>query len=282
MGKADRKLRKNMQRKQEEERNTAMSSELAGIEKLIDSEKYAEALNEMPKLVEMHCKNPRFLYDAAYCYFMTGDYERAVKWLNNTLTLDSADVKARILLARICLLEDRTNDALTIFDFVLGSFAGALSDGDKEDVEEILDYYVASEANMLRTEYPNIAEYFGLDKEPEAEAEPQEKAAPAAKAPGAEQDVQALIRQVMEQNVSLAEKVRILNSFAGAFYMGREYEKVKTLLNEALKIDMQNEYTIRNMIYLLLAMGRNDEAMQWAAKMPVTDFALLDKIQSNG
>lgn len=283
VGKADRKLKKNKQKKMTEERNIAMNDELVAIEKLIEEEKYTDALNEMPKLAEMNCKNPRFLYNAAYCYFMIGDYERATNWLSSTLSADAANAKARILLARICLLEDRTNDALAIFDFVLGSFAGLLSADDKEEIEEILDYYVTSEEDMLKEEYPNIADFFGIDKDDNAAEEiPQRKVETTMKAPEIEQDAQKIIDEVMGKDVSLAEKVRILNSFAGAFYMSLQYEKSQALLDAAVKIDTQNEYTVRNMAYLLLAMGKSDEAMQWAAKLPMADFALLYTMQCNG
>ena len=286
MGKSNRKFKKNIQKKQDEERNKVMNDELEQIEKLIDEEKYADALNEMPKLAEMHCKEPRFLYDAAYCYFMTGDYDRAVNWLNNTLSADTANVKARVLLARICLLEDRENDALAIFDLVLGSFAGSLTAEDKEELEEILDYYVSNEADMIQKEYPHIAEFFKLNKDTAVEAEPkEEKKMPEDKKNVEEDQVtkgQKIVSDIMDRDISLQEKVRILNFFAGSYYMSLQYELARVLLEAAVRIDTQNEHTLRNMAFLLLAEGRTDEAIEWAARLPIADFWLLYTLQCNG
>lgn len=334
MGKIDKKLKKLKGKRREEEKNGVADEKLKAVSKLIEEEKYAEAINEMETLAELHCKNPLFFYSLAYCYFMTGDYERSASWAANTLSLDPAHAKTRLLLARLCLNEDRTNDALAIYDFVLENLASSLTDEDKEEIEELLEYYADNEADMLKADYPHIADFLKLDDEEDDEAEIEiidinasddkkddgengkmDDQASRAEMSNMEKGSSAVIEQlkavaerahkhstveserekaqeikeahqlideIMQREISLIEKVRILNSFAGCFYMSLEYEKARALLEEAVRIDTHNEYTLRNMAFLLLAEGRSDEAMEWAARLPMTDFGLLYTMQCNG
>ena len=79
------------------------------------------------------------MYDGAYAYFMLGDYPRAINWVNTTLSYDSAHVQARILLGRICILEDRTEDGLAILDFVLENCRSVIPEASLDEMEEILE-----------------------------------------------------------------------------------------------------------------------------------------------
>ena len=62
-------------------------------------EEYAEALGTVAAMIEKGIKDADAFYDAAYSYFMSGDYERAIQWVDNTLRLVPQHVRARILLA---------------------------------------------------------------------------------------------------------------------------------------------------------------------------------------
>jgi len=73
-------------------------------------EEYGEALGTVAAMIEAGLQDADAFYDAAYSYFMSGDYERATEWVDNTLRFAPQHVGARILLARICLLEERTAD----------------------------------------------------------------------------------------------------------------------------------------------------------------------------
>jgi len=70
-------------------------------------EEYAKALGTVAAMIEKGIKDADAFYDAAYSYFMSGDYERATQWVDNTLSLVPHHVRARILLALALL---KTND----------------------------------------------------------------------------------------------------------------------------------------------------------------------------
>ena len=107
----------------------------------MEDEEYGAALGTVASMIEKGVKDAEAFYDAAYSYFMSGDYERATEWLDNTLRLAPQHVEARILLARVCLLEGRSADGLAIFEFVLKNYAAALSAEDREDIREVLGYF---------------------------------------------------------------------------------------------------------------------------------------------
>ena len=55
----------------------------------MEDEEYGAALGTVASMIEKGVKDAEAFYDAAYSYFMSGDYERATEWLDNTLRLDA-------------------------------------------------------------------------------------------------------------------------------------------------------------------------------------------------
>ena len=382
MSSIGKRFKRSFKAKQEELRTEKSGEILAQVRELIDGEKYADAINMMPELVKLGCRDIDFFYGAAYCYFMLGDMDRAAQWVNTALSVYPAHVATKILLARICLMQERVADALAIFDMLLAAPGLSLTEQEQEDMEEILEYYQYSEEELIREKYPNVAAFLKLDEaaeaadddEPaeekiaEAEAAPEECPAEAdseekAKATvfdllqrqgllakkaaeeaaeevpeeaaaedtgeagkedngevteeaseealilnlrrrgllpeedaeeaagemtaedtgetGEEENKEAaeeagtMVQKIHSQNISLKEKVRLFNFFAGGYFMQQKYDEARLLLAEAVKIDTQEQATIRNMAYLLLAQGKSDEAFKWAAKLPMADFGLL-------
>lgn len=151
--------------------------------------KYTEAMDIMAELASKKMMDTEIMYMGAYCYMMTGDNERAAKWVSNVLNYDPNNVKARTLLARICIMEDRTDEALQILNLVITNMQDAMDEESKQELEELLDYYRYSESEMLIEKYPAIAKFVGLDV-PEkqenaakvAEEEPVDEATARAKA----------------------------------------------------------------------------------------------------
>ena len=382
MSSIGKRFKRSFKAKQEELRTEKSGEILAQVRELIDGEKYADAINMMPELVKLGCRDIDFFYGAAYCYFMLGDMDRAAQWVNTALSVYPAHVATKILLARICLMQERVADALAIFDMLLAAPGLSLTEQEQEDMEEILEYYQYSEEELIREKYPNVAAFLKLDEaaeaadddEPaeekiaEAEAAPEECPAEAdseekAKAAvfdllqrqgllakkaaeeaaeevpeeaaaedtgeagkedngeaaeeaseealilnlrrrgllpeedaeeaagemtaedtgeAGEEDIKeaaeeagTMVQKIHSQNISLKEKVRLFNFFAGGYFMQQKYDEARLLLAEAVKIDTQEQATIRNMAYLLLAQGKSDEAFKWAAKLPMADFGLL-------
>ena len=150
----------------------------AQMKNQIDDCKYTEAMDIMAELASQQLMDSEIVYMGAYCYMMTGDNERAVKWISNILSYEPNNVKARILLARICIMEDRTDEALQIFAMVITNLQNKMDEEDKQELEEMLDYYRYSEPDMLIEKYPAVAKFVGLEV-----PEKQEEAVPAEEEP---------------------------------------------------------------------------------------------------
>lgn len=318
MGKASRRFLKRQEQRRKEQEKQAAAGKADVVRQHFEAGEYAETINALAELVQAGGHDAESLYMGAYSYFMTGDYTRAASMVQNVLTFDPAHVAARILLARICILEDRADDGLAIFDFVLEHYEGRLTQQQREDMEDILEYYARNEGDRLATDFPHVAAFLGIGAEEKAsapvatapapvapsapvkETAPQpvafaapQPAAEAAEAPervedvaGVEEaaeeaaaeelpDTQDKINEILANNLSLLEKIRVLNAFAGASFAADALEDAETYLRAALEIDGTDAATIRNLAVLLHAMGAQDKALAVAAKLPETDFLLL-------
>ncbi len=353
MGKASRKLKK----KQQMEEVAGQQAEVKGLEQKlqdqIEQEAYSDALNTLAELAERKTVSPASMYAGAYAYFMLGDYERAAAWIDNTLQFAPGHVAARILLARLCILQEKVDAGLSIFDLLADKFLPGMSDEEKDEVESLSGFYGRNEPERIRKEYPHLAKFLRLDEEeapsasPESVAVPQPEAqAPAAPEPRQETGKSALeilrnlkqkidarvhgdkaqqpqeppsapavpdsrseanisspsdqgtaavsdtpsqageanearrkLREVLDSPRSIAEKVRILDSFAGGYYAQDNLEAAELFLTEALKFDETDDGLLRNLAVLLAEKGEKDKAFQAAARMRQTDFLLIQAIR---
>lgn len=279
------KWKKKKEKKQGEASD--MKRELAGQ---MEDEEYGEALGTVAAMIEKGIEDAGAFYDAAYSYFMSGDYERAAQWVDNTLRLAPAHVRARILLARLCLLEERTTDALAIFEFVLKNYEAALSAEEREELSEVLDYYGTTKEEELRANYPAIARFLALDGAAEPQAQPltfqplapqvqRVEAQSQQSAAGDEAEARRLARDILAKDVALSEKIHLLNSFAAGFFLAGSFPASKVLLKQALGLDAHDARTLSNMGYTLVALGERDTALELASMMKAPDFALLAAIR---
>ena len=163
MGKAARKMKK----KEEQAKAAGVRQENARWEEKLKKQmaagQYAEAIETLAELVKGNDIKPEFMYDAAYAYFMVGDYERAGQWINNTLTYEPGNIPVRILLARLLILQEREDDGLAIFDFVLDKGLASLTEEQKDEIEEIVEFYGRSEREKVQRNYPHIAAFLKLE-----------------------------------------------------------------------------------------------------------------------
>lgn len=88
-------------------------------------------------------------------------------------------------------------------------------------------------------------------------------------------DVDGTVASIMSQGISLREKVRLLNIFAGAYYQNGDYQSAFDLLAAALQLDCADGATLKNIAYTCLAAGEQEQALEYTAKLPVVDFGLL-------
>lgn len=124
-----------------------------------DAGKYVAAMDTMAEIAEHKKMDPEIMFMGATCYFMTGDNERATKWINNTLSYDPQNVGARILLGRLCLTEGKTEQGFDVLTFVVENQKVAMTEKDKEQLLGILKYCNDNIGGELE-KHPSLFEYF--------------------------------------------------------------------------------------------------------------------------
>ena len=261
------------------------------IHAYVKKEKYAEAINAFADALAQG-EPPKECYaDVARAYFELGDYKRAADWVSNALSVDPGNVDMRILLARICQRERRTDDALKLYENILAAHAAALTATQRAEIEQRAGLDARLAQDKTRTAYPHLAALLGLAAAPAAPTVP---AAPASSgtapiapvsvpaAPTAQSfgNAKAQAAQIMAQSIRPAEKMAALNAFAGAAYVQDDYAGARELLTAALELDPGCDVTLRNMALLLHEIGEREKALQVAAKMGQTDFMLLRTLKS--
>ncbi len=261
------------------------------IQAYVKKEKYAEAINAFADALAQG-EPPKECYaDVARAYFELGDYKRAADWVSNALSVDPGNVDVRILLARICQRERRTDDALKLYENILAVHAAALTATQRAEIEQRAGLDARLAQDKTRTTYPHLAALLGLAPASAAPAVPAAPASsgtapiapvsvPAAPAAQSSGDAKAQAAQIMAQSIRPAEKMAALNAFAGAAYVKDDYAGARELLTAALELDPGCDVTLRNMALLLHEIGEREKALQVAAKMGQTDFMLLRTLKS--
>ena len=261
------------------------------IHTYVKKEKYAEAINAFADALAQG-EPPKECYaDVARAYFELGDYKRAADWVSNALSMDPGNVDVRILLARICQRERRTDDALKLYENILAAHAAALTATQRAEIEQRAGLDARLAQDKTRTAYPHLAALLGLAPAPAASTVPSVPASsgtapiapvsvPAAPAAQPSGSAKAQAAQILAQSIRPAEKMAALNAFAGAAYVKDDYAGARELLTAALELDPGCDVTLRNMALLLHEMGEREKALQVAAKMGQTDFMLLRTLKS--
>lgn len=261
------------------------------IHAYVKKEKYAEAINAFADALAQG-EPPKECYaDVARAYFELGDYKRAADWVSNALSVDPGNVDMRILLARICQRERRTDDALKLYENILAVHAAALTATQRAEIEQRAGLDARLAQDKTRTAYPHLAALLGLSPAPAAPTVPAAPASsgtapiapvsvPAAPAAQSSASAKAQAAQILAQPIRPAEKMAALNAFAGAAYVQDDYAGARELLTVALELDPGCDVTLRNMALLLHEMGEQEKALQVAAKMGQTDFMLLRTLKS--
>ena len=258
------------------------------IHAYVKKEKYAEAINAFADALAQG-EPPKECYaDVARAYFELGDYKRAADWVSNALSMDPDNVDVRILLARICQRERRTDDALKLYENILAAHAAALTAAQHAEIEQRAGLDARLAQDKTRMAYPHLAALLGLAAAPAAPPVPASSgtapiapvSVPAAPAVQSSGSAKAQAAQILAQSIRPAEKMAALNAFAGAAYVQDDYAGVRELLTAALELDPGCDVTLRNMALLLHEMGEREKALQVAAKMGQTDFMLLRTLKS--
>lgn len=377
MARLKNKINKNRMKK----RNNQAKQVLAGLkhdmQQFMETEDYAAAMDVMAEMANNKQMDGEIMYWGAQCYFFTGDFERAEKWVNNALNNGYNGVGVKMLLATLCMTEERNEDAFKLCDAVLTEGIEGMSKQDQEIFDNFMDN-ISYGYDELVSEYPKISAYLqkkqadneanspvnklkqilkgkkieeakpqqvDIQEEVKTEQEeaPSEDKAQAAlarlrqllsknKEQGVEEnnevqkpvettiiseavqekdeitpeiqrveksqpiveesdnvqqnevekvDVSDTLAKIAAKEISLVEKVRLINVFAGVCYQQGDYQSAFDLLSAALEIDGQDAATLKNIAYTCLSAGEQEQAMSFAAKLPVVDFALLYALKQN-
>ena len=279
MGKRSRKIKRSQQSQKNNEIRQETKIMKAEITELLAKEKYVEVIEELAKMIQDKCYDVDTMYAGAFSYFMLGDYKRASDWVNNTLTYDPQNINVRILLARLCFLEDRVNDGLAVCNFVMQYYSNNLNDEQQHDLEDLVSMYIDDDG-VDKTIYPYLLTMINDD----ATIDTTEEAAASPLVKEADNKIIALdiakakCQEIMQRQLALTDKVKLLNSFAASFYLDKDFASAELLLAEALRIDTKNDATLRNMIMTQLRLGNIAKAKKFATEMTIADFILLDMI----
>ena len=373
MARLKNKINKNRMKK----RNNQAKQVLAGLkhdmQQFMETEDYAAAMDVMAEMANNKQMDGEIMYWGAQCYFFTGDFERAEKWVNNALNNGYNGVGVKMLLATLCMTEERNKDAFKLCDAVLTEGIEGMSKQDQEIFDNFMDN-ISYGYDELVSEYPKISAYLQekqadneanspvsklkeilkgkemKEAEPqqakvqeEVKTEPDEDKAQAALArlrqllsknkeqvvegnnevqkplestiiseavqekeeitPEIQQveksqpigeesdnvqqneaekvDVSDTLTKIAAKEISLVEKVRLINVFAGVCYQQGDYQSAFDLLSAALELDGQDAATLKNIAYTCLSAGEQEQALSFAAKLPVVDFALLYALKQN-
>ena len=250
---------------------------LAEIAQYLKDEDYNLVIEKLGELISHKVYDAEAMYAGAYSYFMLGDYGRAADWVNNTLSYNPEHLKVRVLLGRLCLLHERVDDAIAVYEYVL-EHGGNMLDADiLEEIARVGEGYAGQKARSIDADYPAIAKLIGNNagtgkkKMGENDIDDTQEM---------KIDADNLCHKVMTANRSLADKVKMLNTFAGGFYLNGQLHEAETLLLAALEIDNTSEATLRNMVMVQIGLGCKEKAERIVSEMSVPDFALLKIIQS--
>lgn len=163
MGKASKKVKRQAQKKVAERNLLQCQPQEDALKESFVQEDYAKVLELLADLIQAGDVKPDLLYKGAYSYFMLGDYERAAQWINNTLSYDNHHVDARILLARLCFMQNRHDEGLALYNFLIKNYRIAMSQTQKEQIMDSAEYYVRREGEKIRKEYPELADFLQVD-----------------------------------------------------------------------------------------------------------------------
>ena len=275
MGKSSRKMNKKINRQQIKAENKAMTVLQGKLKQQYEAMDYDGALETIAELMSKKCYEPEIMFKAAQIFFLQGDYERAASWVTNTLQYDAGHVAARLLLAKICLLEDRNDDAMAIYDVILQHGANYLTPEQQEDIKEATDYIVRTDGQWLQENYPLVAGLVMEAGKAENTVKPQtmqETVAPAAI------ETDKVMTDIMQSPVSLKEKIALLNAYAGGCFVAGDYESAVKFLQKAEEVDAHDNMTLRNLAVLAKEMGQQEKALSYAGRMNGTDFVLLKQL----
>lgn len=233
MSSTAKKILRQQAKKQAEQRAANSAARRAEVTSLINNGKYADAVDLIAELVSDKIIDADLCCQLATCYFMTGDFDRASKWVDNTFIYDKGHLGSRMLLGRLCLMENRVDDAFKVFEYILQHYSGVLTEDDRITIEDSLFAYCRLEEDNLRSNYPLLAKFMDIKpadepEEPAAQEQPEPEAAPEQTEAKPKITVMSLddIKKNISNAVSDSSKI-IKDNLSDAVTLGKEIVQEK-------------------------------------------------------
>ena len=307
MAKFKNKIANNKAKKLDNKKNKTFLQYKEQMQALLSQGQYVDAMDVMAEMAQLHKMDAECMYWGALCYYATGDLERATKWVNNALNFQAGKLLPAILvlLARICVAEGKADQSLQLVEKALNAtneFSNEAEDGLQQLMAE---YESMPEA---RAKYPAVEAYYQQWQQMQAAAQAEAPAEPVsaldklknilAKTKHLSQEntaeeaewlseeaedkdsetaaaAEGAITRIMSQEISMSEKIKLLNAFAAGCYQADDYTGAAAFLLKALEMDGLDQDTLRNMVYVCLSQGQQEQAAEYASKLQPADFGLL-------
>ncbi|WP_196590707.1 hypothetical protein [Pectinatus frisingensis] len=97
----------------------------------------------------------------------------------------------------------------------------------------------------------------------------------------AEPAIESISAGILQEDTSLTDKIKKLNAVAAKYYFDDDFTSTQFFLETAFSIDAHDEGTLRNLVQVSLRQKNKGKAADYAIRMPMVDFVLLDKIKNN-
>ena len=307
MAKFKNKIANNKAKKLDNKKNKTFLQYKEQMQALLSQGQYVDAMDVMAEMAQLHKMDAECMYWGALCYYATGDLERATKWVNNALNFQAGKLLPAILvlLARICVAEGKADQSLQLVEKALNAtneFSNEAEDGLQQLMAE---YESMPEA---RAKYPAVEAYYQQWQQMQAAAQAEAPAEPVsaldklknilAKTKHLSQEntaeeaewlseeaedkdseaaaaAEGAITRIMSQEISMSEKIKLLNAFAAGCYQADDYTGAAAFLFFFLEMDGLDQDTLRNMVYVCLSQGQQEQAAEYASKLQPADFGLL-------
>lgn len=171
MSSTAKKILRQQAKKQASQRAASAAARREEVTRLIDEGRYADAVDLIAELVSDKVVDADLCCQLATCYFMTGDFDRAGKWIENTFFYSPGHLGSRMLLGRLCLMENKIEDAFKIFEYILQHYSGVLTEDDRITIEDSLFAYYRLEEDNIRKNYPLLAKFMDISPAEEPDEE---------------------------------------------------------------------------------------------------------------
>lgn len=294
MGKYSKKIKRKFKQESrqkigEEQLPESFLDDLAKIREQKDNGRYDEGLQACINTFEKYGVKTDTAYEVAELYYLSGDYEHAAIWCENTLNINNRKVDVYLLLAKIALLKDQSDNVLALLQKVVMMTDGAVSKY-QEDMEELLnlvliDYdetEVQSRYSLLWKTLKNIENqpstnlrYHDETSELQEEEHIDEAIPEDDVTTGNMEEIQLAI---MREPISLMQKITRCHEQAYEFYKIGDLLNALDVLKLAMSIDNTHHVTLKNMGFILNKLGRIEEAKAYFSKVEDVDLMILDML----